>query len=212
MSKILDLNSQSNFDEIINLCAKLIQQDKVLILPTDTIYGLCANAFSKKAVERIFSIKKRPSNKPLIVLISNLRQLSLLTNEIPKDAILLIEKFWPGPLTLIFKKHGEVFNDSKNESKTIAVRLINDDFLKQVIEKSNPIVSTSANISGNDFPLHFSDISKELINIVDCIVFRKEKLLNHESTIVSVVKKPFKLVREGAISFDEISKFVKIEK
>ncbi len=210
--KILKIDPEDIDETLINECAEHIRNNKILILPTDTVYGICANAFSKEAVKKIFDIKNRPGNKPLSILIANIRQLSLLTNEIPKDALMLIERFWPGPLTIIFRKTGKVFNDLTGSCETVGVRITSNPITKQIIEKSMPIVASSANLSGEKSPSSFTEINTELIQKVDYAIDAGKTLLKKESTIITVYEKPFRVIREGAIPIEEISRFVNITK
>ena len=134
--------------------ALFLKNNEVVAFPTETVYGLGANAKSDEAVQKIFTAKGRPADNPLIVHISDKKQLSLLTPEVPKKAARLIDTFWPGPLTLIFrKKEGAVSNLVTAGLHTVAVRMPDHPVALALITAAGlPIAAPSANKSGKPSP------------------------------------------------------------
>jgi len=144
---IIDLqNNKNNKDLLIDNLVKTLKEDKVLVLPTDTIYGLSAWCHSKKAIDKVFKIKKRPKNKTFILLISDLKMLeeyAIINNE-QRD---YLKKIWPGPITVILKAKKSISNISASDG-TVAIRLPDSKLLQNIIAKlGSAIVSTSVNIN-----------------------------------------------------------------
>ncbi|GAQ93988.1 L-threonylcarbamoyladenylate synthase [Thermodesulfovibrio aggregans] len=182
---------------------EILENDGIIIYPTETLYGIGARFDSQIALKKIFEIKKRPKEKsfPLIV---NLKNLNLVVESIPKEAQDLIEKFWPGPLTLLLPAKKNLPEEITKDGK-VAVRMPGDSFALRLIKESSfPITATSANLSGLP-PADCIDTVVEYFKEtpVDLII-DGGKLPGIPSTIVDVTVKPPKVIRKGAIelSFD----------
>lgn len=133
----------------IDLAAEYLRQGKIVAFPTETYYGLAVDAENDESIKRLFEIKKRPSNKPLILLIESVSQLQGLASSIPEPFHSLMEKYWPGPLTLIFPSHTKLSKKLTAESGTIGIRISPHPVASQLVKKfGGPITATSANISG----------------------------------------------------------------
>jgi L-threonylcarbamoyladenylate synthase len=189
--------------------AKIISEGKITILPASTIYGLSCRYDSKNSIEKIYKIKKRGKNIPLIILISGKDDLKKLASSINRTAEKIIEKFWdikkPRPLTLIFKRNSSLENFVTCGSSNIALRIAGSGFLRDIISICGPIVSTSATISGvKSYPKKVKDIPDAIIKKVDLIVECSSPLAGEESTIIDVTGRVPFLVREGAVKFKEI--------
>lgn len=172
-------------EDEIKYCANLLREGKVIIYPTDTIWGLGCDATNSKAIERLFEIKNRPSNKSLIVLVDSIERLNDYIVDVPKITPDLI-KAAKKPLSIIFD---EKKNLAKNVSsdQTICVRVVNNDFCKKLIQElGRPITSTSANISGESSPLSFAQISQTLKDRVDYVVKTGQEIITtpKPSTII----------------------------
>jgi len=207
----IDLKDKNSLLKNIDLIANLLNENKVLVLPTKTIYGISARFDNEKNFERIYDIKKRSQNIPFIILISNLEDLKNLVFNLPKNAQKLIEAFWKKdeviPLTIIFKKNPKLASFITGSKDTIGIRRAEFDFIRKIIDKSAPIISTSATISGvKSVPLEITDIPQSILNDVDAIVKYPEKLLGVESTIVDFSKDEEypSLVRQGIVSYEYI--------
>ena len=141
-----------------NLAVKLFKQNKIIAFPTETVYGLGFKISSPELTQEIFNLKKRPDNKPLTVHIGNLEQLKLCVSEINKIAEKLIEKFLPGPLTLILNKTSYISDLITCNSPKVGIRMPAHKLLREIIsEVGEPIVGTSLNISGEPAPVNFQE-------------------------------------------------------
>lgn len=156
-------------------------------MPTDTIWGISCDATNSKAVMKIYSLKKRSMNKPLISLVSNLVLLENIVGKIP-DKIIKLIKNEKKPTTLIYKSGKNISNKVFSSNGSVAIRLVKDIFCKKLIEKfGKPIVSTSANINNVIAPENFMQIDEKIINGVDYIVnLKKKSSLKNPSRIISI--------------------------
>ncbi len=156
-------------DEIKN-SLEVLKRGGVILYPTDTVWGLGCDATNFDAVERIFKIKKRNDTKSMLVLLDDIKNLELYVNEIPSMAYQLIE-LTTTPLTIIYPEAVNLAQNLIAEDKTIGIRITTDNFCKTLISKfRKPIVSTSANISGEPTAANFKEISNEIKQAVDYIV------------------------------------------
>lgn len=194
----------SNIDEVVEKIISYLKKDKVGAIPTETFYALAGNPFSEKVLKKIFYLKKRPFDKPILLLIGNLKQLSLVVEEIPPLAEKLISLFWPGPLTIVFKAKDYLSPLLTANTKTIGVRFSSSLIVKKICEAYNlPITGTSANISEKK-PL---TNAKEILNAfpeIDFILDGGKVKVNTPSTVVSVIDNKLSLIREGIIPFEKI--------
>lgn len=203
----------SDLDKIykaeVKKIAKLISEGEIAILPTSTIYGLSCRYDSKNTIEKIYKIKKRDSNVPSIILISDKEDLRRLTSDISRAAEKIIEKFWdiknPKPLTMIFKRNNSLEDFVTCGSPNIALRIAGSIFLRNIISICGPIISTSATISKiKSFPKKIKDIPDSIVKKADLVVECSLPLAGEESTIIEVTGRVPVLVREGAVRFKEI--------
>ena len=174
---------------------------KVLIFPTDTVYGIGTPIFDIEGINKIYEIKKRPKDKPLACLCSDLEQIKSIAY-VNDSAIKLINKFLPGPLTLILRSKEDV--EKKIGYKTIGVRIPNCDIALNILKENGPMLTTSVNESGN-VPLNeYADIKKEYNDKVDYIYDTNIHSSNISSTVLLMVGNEFKILREGEISLEQI--------
>jgi L-threonylcarbamoyladenylate synthase len=181
-----------------------ILHGKVVAFPTETVYGLGANALDAKAVRKIFELKGRPHDNPVIVHIADLSQLSPLVESVPDQAKKLIDAFWPGPLTIIFKKSQRVPAATTSHLDTIAIRMPSNKLAQELIRRAGvPIAAPSANKSTRPSPTtaqHVKDDFGDAVPIIDggpC-----EHGL--ESTVIDVTTSPPTLLRPGSITQEQI--------
>ena len=206
----IKINDQNKIGKTtIRKIAKVITEGKIAILPAGTIYGLSCRYDRKGSIEKIFRIKKRSKDLPLIILIAGKDDLGNLARDINQAAKKLIKKFWdikdPRPLTLILKRNSSVKDFMTSSSPNIAVRLAGSAFLRDIISICGPIVSTSATISGTkSCPVKIEEIPEAIKKQVDLVVECSSSLTGTESTIIDVTGRTPALVREGAIDFKDI--------
>ena len=194
--------------------ANALKEGKIVVFPTDTVYGIGTNAYDKEACKKIYEIKGRPKNKPLSILISNISMLKEVVEDISSIEQKLIDAFWPGPLTIKFKKReGILPNIVSASDEYIRVRLVNEGVIYKLIETSGvPIVAPSANLSGSFTGTKIENIVKELGGKVDYILDCGDIESDTVSTIVQVEDGQVLIIREGKIEKEELEKVVTIKK
>ena len=188
--------------EGITQAANAVNDGKVIIFPTDTVYGIGCDPFNKKAVEEIFRIKQRDVTKSLPVLGYSKNELESIVelNELHEK---IIAQFWPGPLTIIGKIKDDKLKDSLNLSEKIAVRVPNNQCVLEILKKCKLLVGTSANISGQKSfvePEEYFEQFKDIPIFVD----GGKIISSGESTIIELVGNEVKVIREGKITKEEI--------
>ena len=194
----------------LTLAAQTILEGGVIVYPTETIYGIGANALDPKIVDKVYRIKQRPKSNPILVLIPDRISLEELVTGIPDTAELLIDKFWPGPLTIVFKASPIVSPILTAGSGKIGIRLSSDDFCHELLSICKiPITSTSANLSGEPNPDSIGIINKSVLDSVDLVVDAGKLSSQTPSTVVDVTKGKVELLREGAILFEKIREAIK---
>ena len=197
--------------EELNEVASAILDGQIVVFPTETVYGIGTNALNEKSCQRIFEIKKRPLNKPLIILISNFEMLEKIVEEPDELSKKLMDKFWPGELTIILKKkNNSIIPNIVTNGDNIAIRMTNHELLRRIIEKINvPIVAPSANITGKETGTKIKEIINDL-SIVDYVIDYGDIDNGISSTIVKVENNMIKLLREGKINKEELEKIAPI--
>ncbi len=185
--------------------AQTILAGGVIIYPTETIYGIGANALEPKIVERVYDIKERKKSNPILILIPDRSALDELTLEVPEVAEKLMSKFWPGPLTIVFNAAPIVSKILTAGTGKIGVRLSSDEFCTELLSICKiPITSTSANLSGESNPDSIGMINQKVRDAVDLIVDAGTLTSQTPSTVVDVTNGKVELFREGAIEFRKI--------
>jgi len=198
-TKIVKL--EQNFNEIAEA-----MKEAPVAFPTETVYGLGAIAWREDLVRKVFEVKNRPGDNPLIVHVSSLKMLkTCIDGEIPEIYAPLIEAFWPGPLTLLFRKHEKIPHAVTGGGKYVAVRIPNHKTTLRLIEELNaPVVGPSANRSGRPSPTSaehvFTDLNGKIPYIIDGGVCAE----GIESTVVNGLLSPPLLLRPGVITFEEL--------
>ena len=191
------------------LAAQTILDGGVIVYPTETIYGLGANALEPKVVDKVYRIKQRPKSNPILVLIPNRLSLEELVSGIPDTAELLMDKFWPGPLTIVFKASPIVSPVLTAGSGKIGIRLSSDGFCRELLGICNiPITSTSANLSGEPNPDSIGIIDKRVLDAVDLVIDAGKLTSQTPSTVVDVTRGNVELLREGAVPFAKIREVI----
>ncbi len=186
----------------INSLVDILNNGGVAIIPTDTVYGLVGDATSENVIKKVFLIKQRENTKPLLILISNFDMLKKYVKNISSLELGIINKFWPGPLTIIFqnkKNLSAILTANKSE---IAIRMPNDERLLDLINKlDKPIIATSANIAHKKTITSIDLLEDKIKNNVDYI-YDGGFLEDNPSTIIKVIDNKVIIVRDGIISKD----------
>ncbi len=192
----------------MHIASKYIQAIKngeVVAFPTETVYGLGADAWNPEAIAKVFETKGRPSDNPLIVHISDFDQVNKFAAEVPKFAQLLIEEFWPGPLTLVFKKKPEVLDIVTAGLSTVAIRMPANDIAISFISGTNPLVAPSANRSGAPSPTKASHVMADFGSSV-LVIDGGSTQIGLESTVLDISGDQPMILRPGVIGTDQLEK------
>lgn len=196
-----------------DLATKILKNGGLVIFPTETVYGLGALATDEVAVEKIFKAKGRPQDNPLIVHIGDdniLENLNKYVKEIPDGSKALIKKFWPGPLTIIFKKNDILPDVTTANLSTVGIRVPSNLIAKELLNYSKlPIAAPSANISGRPSPTTFKRCIEDMDGRVDLIIGYDNSEIGLESTIIDVTVTPNEVLRPGGITLEDLNKISK---
>lgn len=185
--------------------AEILKRGGLAAIPTETVYGLAANAFDGEACANIFKAKGRPGDNPLIVHICDMEMLSDVVSEVPEGARLLAEKFWPGPLTIIMKKSGKIPMVTSANLPTVAVRFPAHPVAREIIKKTGlPLAAPSANLSGSPSPTTFQHCVNDLMGRVDAIIDGGPCSVGVESTIISLAGEKPVLLRPGYVTLEQL--------
>jgi len=192
-------------EEVIKKAAEIIKNGGLVAFPTETVYGLGADGLSAYAAKKIYEAKGRPSDNPLILHISSINQLMLLVSEIPEMSYTLMEKFWPGPLTMVFKKSPIIPECITGGLDTVAVRFpVNKVAQRLISEAGTPIAAPSANSSGKPSPTRASHVQFDLDGKIDMIIDGGACEFGLESTVVDVTGEIPVILRPGAVTEEMI--------
>jgi len=181
--------------------AEILAKGGLVIMPTETVYGIAANMLNKNTIDRLYEIKQRPKDKPFSLHIDDKIMIEEFAKDIPVCAYKLIDKFWPGPLTVILKSRSQ---------GTVGLRMPDDKIALKVISQARvPVVCPSANISGKSAPVNFEEAIKDLNGKVECALDCGRTKLGQESSVVDVTVEPLRILREGAIKKEDIELLAK---
>lgn len=196
----------------LDQAALLLQKGEVVAFPTETVYGLGANALNPTAVAKIFVAKGRPNDNPLIVHCSKREAIGALVREIPLEAELLMDKFWPGPLTLVLAKSELVPLEVTAGLATVGIRLPDHPLALALIEQAGfPLAAPSANLSGRPSPTRACHVWSDLQGKIPAILDGGETGWGLESTVVDCTVRPFRLLRPGGITLEELQAVTEIQ-
>lgn len=185
--------------------AEILSQGGLVAIPTETVYGLAADAFNEKAIKNIFIAKGRPSDNPLIVHISKLNDIYKVVSDFNLKAQKLAKAFWPGPLTMILHKNENIPLVVTANMQTVAVRFPSNTIAREIIDfLGEPLVAPSANLSGKPSPTKASHVLEDLNGKIDAIVDGGDCDFGLESTVVSLVGETALILRPGAITPNQI--------
>src|SRR5690606_15137894 len=204
-----DIKMQTKTGTDIKLAAELLKAGKLVAIPTETVYGLAANGFNAVAIAEVFAAKGRPHFDPLILHIANMDQVSQLATHFPKDAKKLVERFWPGPLTIVLPKSDSVPDIATSGLETVGIRMPNHPLTRQLLQSLDfPLAAPSANPFGYISPTTAQHVKDQLDGKVEYILDGGNCDVGIESTIVGFTKNSVTILRQGGISTEEIQSVV----
>ncbi len=205
-----DVNCLSSSDSDLDLAASFLRGGEVVALPTETVYGLAADATDPDAVAKIFEAKGRPADNPLIIHVSDLEMMKRYTDDIPSAAFRLAEEFWPGPLTMILPKRSTVPDIVTGGLDTVAVRMPAHETMRKVIELvGRPLAAPSANLSGSPSPTTAEHVIDDMNGRIAAVVDGGECSVGVESTVISFEGyDTVRILRPGLITADQLRKIV----
>ncbi|MDD4878653.1 MAG: L-threonylcarbamoyladenylate synthase [Candidatus Nanoarchaeia archaeon] len=210
MTIILKIRKDNPEKVLVKQAALIIKEGGLVAFPTETVYGLGADAFNSKAVEKIFEAKERPASKALIAHIADKKDVYKLSREVPKEAEMLMNKFWPGPLTIILKKSKIVPDAATAGLDTIAIRMpAHNVALALIREAKTPIAAPSANISGMPSPTDAEQVIEYMMGKIDVIIDSGDTDIGVASTVLDMTVNPPLILRQGALSKEEIEMVLK---
>ena len=193
----------------LNAAAEILKAGGTVAVPTETVYGLAASAMSDSAVAKIFAAKGRPQDNPLIVHISDVKMLFSVAKEIPDVVFRLAEKFWPGPLTLVLPKGENVCESVSAGLQTVAVRCPKNETALDLIKTSGlPLAAPSANLSGSPSPTKAAHVVADLNGKIDAVLMGEDCAVGVESTVITLVTHPPRLLRPGAVTAEQLKEFL----
>ena len=208
-TQILPISIKSPDRQIIDTAASLIKDGQLVAFPTETVYGLGADAFNPMAVQSIFSVKKRPATDPLIVHIENMNALPTVAINIPELALELANHFWPGPLTLILEKHPQIPLAVTAGGSSVAVRIPDHRIALMLIKQSGcPIAAPSANQFSRPSPTQAHHVWNDLKGKISIILDTGATDIGLESTVLDLTQYPPCILRPGGISLEKLKPFI----
>ena len=191
--------------ENISYCAELIKNGDVVGMPTETVYGLAADAFNEAAVKKIFKAKGRPADNPLIVHISDISMLKTLSSDVPSLAYDLAGRFWPGPLTMVLPKADKIPLITSGGLETVGIRMPKSTLARELIDACEvPLAAPSANLSGSPSPTSARHVFNDLNGLIPAILDGGECEVGIESTVISFEQSGVRILRPGIITKEDL--------
>ena len=192
--------------------AGIIQQGGLVAFPTETVYGLGADALNAEAVAKVYEAKGRPSDNPMIVHIARASDIGQLTPMLSEDIVNLIDNFWPGPLTMVLKKKAGVPDRTTGGLDTVAVRMPDSEAALELIREADcPIAAPSANISGRPSPTRAGDVIADMNGRIDAVIQGDDCRVGIESTVLDMTGDTPVILRPGIITAEDIEAVLKKE-
>lgn len=189
---------------------RILHEGGIVSVPTETVYGLAVNAMDEKAVRHLYEIKGRPEVKPLSIMITGADKMKLYGTDIPEEASVLAEAFWPGPLTLIVMANDRIPEVVRAGGTTIGIRCPDQKQTLELLKMTDlPLAAPSANPSGKTSPLSAEEVLAYFDGKIDAVLNGGVCTLGVESTIYDLSRKPYRILRQGALACNEIAKVMR---
>jgi len=202
------VKATENNTEVLVKASEILKNGGLVAFPTETVYGLGGNGLNPTAVKNIFKAKGRPMDNPLILHIASLSQLNELVKEVTPCAKTLIENFWPGPMTLIFKKTDIVPKETSGGLNTVAIRFPANKVAQELIRLSGlPIAAPSANTSGRPSPTKAEHVFEDMNTKIEMVLDGGECEIGLESTVIDVTGENPVICRPGGVTLEQVQKF-----
>ncbi len=200
----VDFSKEINYEKLKEI-AKDIKNGAVVVFPTETVYGIGTNGLNEKAIKKLYDIKNRPKDKPISLLVSSIDMAKKVTCNITKTEYRIMEKFFPGPLTIVLKKELIVPDILTANTDTVGIRMPDSIIAQKLIEFANiPIATSSANISGMKSGTNIKDIMAELGDYVDYYIDGGKSKIGFGSTVIQIINNKPKILREGSITEEQL--------
>ena len=211
MTDILTINPDAPEPEIVAHAASILRQGGLVAYPTETVYGLAASAFVIDSIARVYDVKRRPFNQALPVQIASVNDIATLARHLPSEARVLVDTFFPGPLTLVFFRLPTVALTVTGGTNTIGLRMPDHPVPLSVIQAFGaPVVCPSANLTGRRSPMSAADVLEDLDGQIDLVLDGGPTQDRVASTVLDITVRPARLLREGKITRAELEAFLPI--
>ncbi|MGO1468526.1 MAG: L-threonylcarbamoyladenylate synthase [Tissierella sp.] len=208
-TKIVKIDKEDFKKEDLLGASQILKDGGVVAFPTETVYGLGANGLDEMAVKKIYKAKGRPSDNPLILHIGEVDQLDSLVEEIPDIAFRCIDKFWPGPLTIILKRSHKIPDIITAGLDSVAIRMPEEPIARELINLASlPIAAPSANLSGRPSPTSGAHVIEDMIGKIDVIIDGGDTGIGLESTVLDLSGDRPMILRPGGVSYEELKKII----
>jgi L-threonylcarbamoyladenylate synthase len=209
MTRVLKLDAEHPQPEAIEQAASIIRSGGLVAFPTETVYGLGADAMNERAIRRIFEAKGRPADNPLIIHIYDRAMVDVVATDLSAKAEALIAAFWPGPLTLVLKRRPEVAESVSAGLATVAVRMPHSPIALELIRQAErPIAAPSANLSGRPSPTTAAHVASDLEGRVDLILDGGRTNIGIESTVLDMTSDPPVILRPGWVTHEQLTETI----
>jgi len=191
---------KGRISEAFARCVDVIKAGGVIAYPTDTFYGLGADPRSRRAVNKVFEIKGRGADQPILLLLHDCAEVTAWTTAVTPSAERLMDRFWPGPLTLVFTARSDIFPELTGRTGTIGLRVPGNELTRALLgQAGNALTGTSANRSGSPSPRTLDEVMRDLGSRVDLVLDGGVSAADRPSTVVDVTAEPPRIIRMGAV-------------
>ena len=203
---VITIDPNNPNEQALHVAARIIMQGGIAVYPTETVYGIGVRFDDQRALQRLFNLKNRNKNKPVLLLLPRADDLQRISIHAPPEAQILTERFWPGPLTLVVPAAADLSDLVTGGGQTVGCRVSSSAAAAHLMSACGlPITSTSANLSGGPNPTSISEISADILEQADIVIDAGPSPGSVPSTVYDISQKPFRLVRAGVIPETDIT-------